>query len=462
VIRRKRIVEQADEKHHDTDDQGSLSYFIFKSMILRVCNHAIISINAAKTRNSTMTIEELGANKTVVMFGAGCVGRGFLGQLLSESGYALTFVEIDELLIEALNARRAYTLRLVENDWSEDLVIPAARTLYSRADETLVTALAETSLVTTAVGVRSLPDIAPIIATGIVRRAECNVAAPLNVLICENMQDASTTFRGMVMAHVPTSLHAYADAYVGFVDVVIGRTIPKPTPEMRATDCSFIIADAYKKLPVNRRRFIGSLPEIVGLIPTDNFTAYIERKLYLHNCGHAILSYLGYRRGHQFSYQALADPAIHAVLERAFAEVRAGFLAVYGMDAAELDDYIAELFKNFANRALADTVVRLARDPLRKLGPKERLVGAARLVEKAGVMPEALSVVIAAAYRYDDASDPLAVELQRRIAAEGIEAVMADVSDIQADEPLGKLALEKYLTTGIATVLTPAVSDSKA
>jgi len=391
--------------------------------------------------------------KTVVMFGAGCVGRGFLGQLLSESGYTLTFVEIDEPLIAALNARRAYTLRLVENNWSEDLVIPVARTLYSRADETLVTALAETSLVTTAVGVRSLPNIAPIIAAGIVRRAERDVAAPLNVLICENMQDASATFRGMVMAHVPTPLHAYANTHVGFVDVVIGRTIPKPTPEMRAredsrADCSFIIADAYKKLPVNRRRFVGPLPEIVGLLPSDNFTAYIERKLYLHNCGHAILSYLGYRRGHVLSWQALEDPVIYDVLTRAFAEVRAGFIGVYAMDTAELDDYIAELFENFANRALADTVVRLARDPLRKLGPKERLVGAARLVEKAGVTPDALSLAIAAAYRYDNADDPLAVELQRRIAAEGIETVMADVSHIRADEPLGKLVLEKYLTTG--------------
>lgn len=406
-----------------------------------------------------MTTEKLRREKTALMFGAGCVGCGFLGQLLNESGYTLTFVEIDEPLIEALNARRAYTLRLVENDWREDLTIPVERALYSRTDETLVTALAETSLVTTAVGVRSLPDIAPLIAAGIARRAERDVAAPLNVLICENMPDASSTFRGMVLQHVPAALHAYADAHVGFVDVVIGRTIPKPTPEMRALDCSLIVADAYKKLPVNRPRFVGPLPEIVGLVPTDNFTAYIERKLYLHNCGHAILGYLGYPRGHRFSYEAFADPAIRAVLERVFAEVRAGFAGVYAMDAAELDDYIAELHQNFANRALADTVIRLARDPLRKLGPEERLVGATRLVEKAGTTPDALSLAIAAAYRFDDAGDPLAVELQRRIAAEGLEAVMADVSGIQADEPLGKLVQAKYFSA--RTVETAAGNSAR-
>jgi len=391
-----------------------------------------------------VTAKSSGAEKTAVLFGAGCVGRGFLGQLLSESGYTLTFVEIDEPLIAALNARRAYTLRLMENDRCEDLVISAARTLCSRADETLVTALSETSLVTTAVGVRSLPDIAPLIAAGIVRRAERDVTAPLNILICENMQDASGTFKAMVLAHVPIALHAYTEAHIGFVDVVIGRTIPRPTPEMREADCSYIIADTYKKLPVNRSRFVGPLPEIAGLLPTDDFTAYIERKLYLHNCGHAILGYLGYQRGHQLSWQALEDPVIHEVLVRAFDEVRAGFRAVYTMDAAELDNYIAELLQNFANRTLGDTVVRLARDPLRKLGPKERLVGAARLVEKASVTPAALSLAIAAAYRFDNTADPLAVELQRRIATEGIEAVMADVSSIQAAEPLGQLVIQNF------------------
>ena len=101
-----------------------------------------------------------------------------------------------------------------------------------------------------------------------------------------------------------------------------------PTPEMRARNCSFIIADTYKKLPINRPRFVGPLPEIIGLLPTDNFQAYIDRKLYLHNCGHAILGYLGYLRGHEFTHIALKDPNIRRVLEAAFAETKASFETV--------------------------------------------------------------------------------------------------------------------------------------
>jgi mannitol-1-phosphate 5-dehydrogenase len=375
--------------------------------------------------------------QSVVSFGAGCVGRGFLGQLFSESGYAITFVEIDDPLIAALNARRGYTLRLVEGEWREELTIPVEKTLHSfKEPDDVVQAI--------------LSDIAPLIAAGIVRRAERAIAAPLNVMICENMQDASATFQGMVAGHIPTVHRAYFESHSGLVDVVIGRTIPRPTVDMRAHDCSLIIADGYKELPVNRPRFVGPLPNIVGLKPVDNFKAYIDRKLYLHNCGHAIMGYLGYLRGHTFTYEASEDADIYSVVERAFAEAKAGLHDTHGIPEAELDEYITLLLPRLANRALPDTLIRLGRDPLRKLSPKDRLVGAARLAEKAGVSPEALSWGIAAGYLFDYAEDSLAVALQRRLTNEGLDIVMADVSGIAKDEPLGRLVVDRYtrLKTG--------------
>ncbi len=381
--------------------------------------------------------------RSVVMFGAGCVGRGFLGQLFFESGYALTVIEIDELLLAAFKARGAYTLRLVDGEHQEERTIGVTRALYSRIDASVLGALADTSLVTTAVGVRALPDIAPIVAAGIVQRAEQGVAAPLNVLICENMPEASATFGAMVRAHIPAAHRAYCDGHVGFVDVVVGRTIPRPTAEMRARDVGFILTEPYNELPVNRPRFVGPLPPVMGLQPVDNFQAYIERKLYLHNCGHAILGYLGYARGHTFDYQALTDPEIYRVLAGAFEEAKLGLCAAHGFAEADLDGHIASLVRRFNNRALTDTVSRLARDPLRKLGPQERLVGAARRAEQAGVVPRHLSLGIAAAYRYDAADDPLAVALQARIAAEGLEVVMQAVSAIEPDSPLGRLVREQ-------------------
>jgi mannitol-1-phosphate 5-dehydrogenase len=247
----------------------------------------------------------------------------------------------------------------------------------------------------------------------------------------------------MVSEHLPTASRAYLQANVGFVDTVIGRMVPPLTPEMQAQDRSLIVVEPYKELPVDRRGFVGPIPEIVGLEPCDNFAAYTARKLYIHNCGHAMLGYLGYLRGHAFGYQALEDATIRPLFERALAESKSGVVVAHGVEATWLEAHIADLTRRFANRALGDTVFRLARDPLRKLGPQDRLVGAARLAEKAGVTPEALSWGIAAGYCFDDANDPMAVALQRRIATEGLDTVLADVSGIETDEPLAVLVRER-------------------
>jgi mannitol-1-phosphate 5-dehydrogenase len=387
------------------------------------------------------------------MFGAGNVGRGFLGQLFSESGYEVVFVDIDGPLISALNARRAYTIRLVENDRAEEATICPVRALHTDQREAVTRALAGADIGATAVGVRALPQVAPLIAAGVARRAESGAEEPLNVIVCENMKDAADALRHMVGGHLPEAHRPYLQTHVGFIDTVIGRMVPPPTPDMRARDPSLIVVEPYKELPVNRRGFVGPIPLIVGLEPCENFHFYTARKLHIHNCGHAMLGYLGHLRGHTFGYQALADPAIRPLFERALAESRDGILAVYPAEADRLDTHIADVIRRLANRALGDTVFRLARDPLRKLGPEDRLVGAARLAQRAGTQPEALSWGIAAGYCFDHPEDPLAVELQQRIADRGFYATLAAVSGIQADEPLAGLVRERYdrLRKGIWT-----------
>jgi mannitol-1-phosphate 5-dehydrogenase len=381
---------------------------------------------------------------SALMFGAGNVGRGFLGQLFSESGYEVVFVDVDQPLIAALNDRRAYTINLVDNDLNQKVEIAPVRALHAQDADAVAQAVAEAEIAATAVGVRALEHIAPLLAAGIVRRARAGMPAPLNVIICENLKDAAATFRGMVGEHVPTGQQGYFRANVGFVDTVVGRMVPPPTPEMRQQDPSLIAVEPYKVLPVDRQGFVGPIPNIAGLEPCDNFAAYTARKLYVHNCGHAVLGYLGYLRGHEFGYQALEDTAIRPTFEAALAESKAGIVAAHGVEPAWLEAHIADLTRRFANCALGDTVFRLGRDPLRKLGSADRLVGAARLAGQAGVLPNALGWGIAAGYCFDDAADPLAVRLQQRIAAEGFAAVLADVSGVQPDEPLESLVTARY------------------
>jgi len=390
------------------------------------------------------------APRVSVIFGAGSVGRGFLGQLFSESGYEVVFVDVDEPLIEALARRGSYTLRLAGVDKVEDLTIGPVRAVNGSDTERVAAEVAQASLIATAVGARALPIIARSIAAGLAQRWEGNRPAPLNVIICENLHDAPQLLRGYVREALPDKLRQHVD-WVGFVPAVIARMSPVPTPEQRAADPSFIVAEPYKVLPVDREAFVGEPPRIVGMEPVAPFVAYVERKLYIHNAAHAMLGYLGYRRGHTYGYEALEDPWVRPLLDQALGEAVEALAAEHGFEPEALQEHVDDLLARFANRALGDPISRLARDPLRKLAPSDRLVGAARLAERHGIRPEGLAWGIAAALAYDNPEDAHAVELQARLAEEGLGGVLQAVCGIQQDEPLGDMVRRHYevLTEGV-------------
>ncbi len=379
-----------------------------------------------------------------VMFGAGNVGRGFLGQLFAESGYQVVFVDIDEPLIAAMRERGAYTIRLVDNRHTEEVCVRPVTGLLSGDVLAIAEVLAEAPLGATAVGARALPLIAPTVAAGIALRARRGVDAALNLIICENLKDAASIFRQMVSEHLDAAGKEYLAGHIGFVDTVIGRMVPELPPDLRAQDPSTIIVEPYKELPVDRAGFVGALPQIVGMEPVDNFSLYTARKLYLHNAGHAMLAYLGYRRGFRLGYEVLDDPVVRPIFEGALEEAIRGIVAHYAAPEAWLRAHVEDLKARFANRVLADPVLRLARDPLRKLAPSDRLVGAARVAGEAGILPVNLAWGIAGALAFDAAQDPLAVALQGRIVREGVEAVLESVCAIGRDEPLGQAVLERY------------------
>lgn len=382
--------------------------------------------------------------QTTIIFGAGSVGRGFLGQLFSESGYEVVFVDVDEPLVEALARQGSYTLRLAGVEKAEDLTIGPVRAVNGLRTDQVAAEVARTSLMATAVGARALPAVAKSIAAGLAQRWEAGQTTPLNVIICENLHDASDVLRRSVQEALPEALRSHLEERAGFVPAVIARMSPVPTSDQRADDLTRIVAEPYKVLPVDREAFVGQIPQIVGMKPVAPFEAYVARKLYIHNAGHATLGYLGYRRGHTYGYEALSDPWVKRRLSCALDEAGRALVAEYGFEPVSFQEHVDYLLVRFANRALSDPISRLCRDPLRKLAPNDRLVGAARLAERHGIQPTGLARGIAAALTYDHAEDPHAVALQTKLAQEGLEGTLQSVCGIQRDEPLAALVQAHY------------------
>ncbi len=383
--------------------------------------------------------------KQAIIFGAGNIGRGFMGQLFGESGYFVTFVDVDRVLLDALNARGAYTIRLVTNERTESVEVGPVSALHSSADlDRVAEVLARAEIGATAVGAGALRHVAPVVARGIMGRAAAGNAAPFNLILCENLHGAAGIFRDLVLSHLPEELHPFVQDHIGFVDTVIARMVPPLTPELRAEDPSLILVEPYKELPVDRDAFAGPIPEIAGMIPYAPFAFFTERKLYIHNAGHATLGYLGYLKGYEYGYEALADDEIYFQARGAMEESALALTRKFRPPPGSLLANIDDLLRRFANRALGDTILRLGRDPLRKLAPGDRLAGAAVNALSQRVLPANLVTGLAAGLHFAHPADPVALDLRARIATNGIETTLVQVTGIRPDEKLGQMILERY------------------
>lgn len=355
--------------------------------------------------------------------------------MLCEGGYETTFVDADLSLVERLNERRAYPLRLVSDMGSETLAIGPVSALFTGDEAAIVKAIAGADIVSIAVGASNLTRLGGMLAAGIQARGERG-GGPLDILLCENQWHAATLMREILKPHFDEAAWAECVGQIGLVETVIGRMVPAPTEAIRAEDPLLVVAEPYKELPIAKTMLRGLPPTLPGLILADNFEAFEARKLYLHNMSHAALAYLGWRRGHEYIWQCAADEEVAGICRDALRETTAAISDQYGLPAQELDAYSADLMRRFTNKALGDTVARVAADPLRKLRPSDRLIGAAELCNRRGRSVEALGKIIAAALRYDNPTDPAAMTLQARREAEGDEAVLLSVCGIESDEEL--------------------------
>ncbi|HLK61296.1 MAG TPA: hypothetical protein VKU00_32400, partial [Chthonomonadaceae bacterium] len=370
---------------------------------------------------------------------------GFLAQLFIESGLEVVFVDVADAVVEALNARHEYAIQIV-GPGAETVRVSGVRAVSGRDRERVAAEVARAEIVCTAVGANALPYVAPALAAGLLERFRTS-ERPLDVLLCENLHDAASVLRSAVAAHLPEEVRAEVLARTGFVQAVVSRMVPMQTEAERQADVLGIRVEAYKRLPVDGRAFVAPRLPIVGMEPVDNFEAYVERKLYAHNCAHAVLGYLGYAAGHAYGYEALSDTRIAPLVHAALEETGQALVAKHGFSPEAHRDYVEDLMARFQNKYLGDTCRRLARDPIRKLAPEDRLVGAARLCESQGVAPRALSWGIAGALRYDDADDPSAPELQRMLREQGRAATLRQVCHIAPGELLAALIHEALETS---------------
>lgn len=370
-----------------------------------------------------------------VHFGAGNIGRGFVGLLLHQGGYELVFSDVAAPLVDAINAVDSYTVHAV-GDGGSDTVVTGFRAINSATDpDQLVEEIATANVVTTAVGPTILRFVAPPIVAGLALRDPS--APPLQIMACENAINATDLLRDEIREQAGEAWDALAGRAV-FANTAVDRIVPAQ-PDGAGVD---VTVEPFYEWAIERPPFGDEPPVIPGAHFVDDLAPYIERKLFTVNTGHATTAYFGAEAGIDKISDALADDAIAARVAAVLSETSALLVAKHGLDAGELADYRATILRRFANPALPDTVGRVGRQPLRKLSRHERFVGPAAEAAERGLAVGALLSAMAAALRFDDAGDEQAVELQERLRTQSADEVTASVTGLDADHPLYPLVRE--------------------
>jgi len=386
--------------------------------------------------------------KTAVQFGAGNIGRGFMGQLFWEAGYRTIFVEANEKLVELLNERKEYTLRLLDAYRKKEvqLTIDRFEALHIQQEPQIAEAVAQADLLCTAVGDKNLVLVAPLIAEGLRLRRQRG-GPPVDVWLCENLLGAAGMLAAQVAGAMEQSCSGWVAENVGFVGTAVARMVPAVEAKGPDADPLLVISEAHHELPYDAGATRAAVPEIRGLEPASNFKAEMERKIFTHNLGHALLAYLGKLKGYIYVHEGLQDPSLSAAFDDALGETAGALLKKYPdyIHAGQHARIRRDVKIRFANPMIRDTIKRVGKNPIRKLGPQERLVGSAELCLSQGIFPERILTVCGAALCYDDSEDPDAVRLQRMIRERGIDFALKEVTGLDSAGELGSKIKLCYL-----------------
>ncbi len=315
--------------------------------------------------------------KKLVLFGAGKIGRSFVGQLFSRSGYEVVFVDILEPVIEALNRRGFYNV-IIKGDREETINVTNVRGVLASDKEKVAEEVSTADIVATSVGNNALSHIIPLIAQGLIKRYSKDKNLPLDIIIAENMRDAAEYFEKEIVKIVGNDYPL--KKLVGLVETSIGKMVPIMSKKDMDEDILQIFAESYNNLILDKKAFKNPIPNVKGLSPKDNMKAWVDRKSFIHNLGHATISYLGYLYDRKFVYlyEALAVKELYNQTKETMMQASEILMKEYPGEFTkkDLEDHIDDLLKRFMNKALGDTIYRVGRDLLRKLGPEDRLAGA--------------------------------------------------------------------------------------
>lgn len=292
--------------------------------------------------------------KKMLQFGAGNIGRSFIGQLFSRSRYEVIFVDINKELVKELNKKRKYKLAIKRNELPDEIIlIENVRAINGGDKEAVIREIADADIVATAVGKHALPQIVQVIALGLQLRYKKRRKNPLDIIIAENIRNGADYLRKELENFLPEEYPF--DKLVGLVESSIGKMVPLMKEEDKKKDLLWVFAEPYNTLIVDKKGFKNPLPQVRDLWAVENIKAYVDRKLFIHNLGHSASAYIGYQYNSEitFIYEALEVPGIYKTVRECMKQSAVALNGVYPNDLTlpDLQNHIDDLLFRFQNKS---------------------------------------------------------------------------------------------------------------
>jgi len=377
----------------------------------------------------------------VLILGAGRIGRGFVTGLLRKNDVDITFFDYNEELVNSMNERKSYTIHVL-GDENKNTVVSGYQA-YSIAElETLVREWESADFIFTAVGGKNLTTVAKLLAGAFQASVKPEGRYYKNIVTCENWIDPANKLQTAILEALSEPSKEAFIKHIGVSESVVMATGAAAPPDTDLKNPVDTWVQDFWYLPVDRERILGELPAWKYFDFISGFADLLQQKIYTNNTSVALIAYLGYLKGHIYVADAANDPEIVPILNDAYKEINAALIHGLGVTEESQLKFSRRAKSKYQDRNIIDLVVRIARDPIRKLKPSDRLIGPAQLALKTGTKPKAIALAIAAALFFDHEEDEDAVNLTNMRKEYGVKKILQEICGISEDDTLYKLILD--------------------
>lgn len=377
--------------------------------------------------------------KRAIIIGAGRIGRGFIAELMARNDFEIIFFEYSPSVVDDLNRIGSYTVHVLGNE-VKNTFIDNIKAFETNDYQSFSNYWDNNTMIFTAVGGKNLPAVGKLISEAY--NFKDNLEFKSNVITCENWIDPAVDLKNSILKYIDVNKEKSFIENIGIAESVVMCTgTGAPDNYVLSNPLDTWVQDFWY-LPIDGEAIKGETPEIKYVKFVENFGNLLKQKIYTNNTSVATVAYLGYLLGLKQVAESANHPRIQPILDGVYEEINEILIKSLNIDPEGQYEFSKAAKQKYTDERIVDIVVRIARDPLRKLGPMDRFIGPINLAISVGVNPKNIALGAAAALLFDYSQDESAQEMQNLIQKHGVGYILETVSKLDANGKTYQLILE--------------------